>query len=110
MVAMGFPFTGFGDRLGRPARAGDRRDRVGGAAIIARREREIFPLEQFIRFELHQHVIAQTRARHAVSGQRLFGTAFQGRKHVLGQRRPHRGQPPPAVSLLLLAAALFARA
>jgi hypothetical protein len=109
MVALGFPSEdvcdGLGDHrlAGRPcgtretcplARAGGRHDRVRGVAIVSRECRQICPLEQRFDRHRHQYVIAQTRARHAVVGKCLFGTAFQGHTHGFRPRRPPLGQPP----------------
>jgi hypothetical protein len=57
---------------------------VGGVAIVSRRCRQIFPLKQLICLELHQHVIAQTRAHHALIGKCLFGAMPQRLKLLSG--------------------------
>jgi hypothetical protein len=69
--------------------------------------RQVFPLEEFIHLELHQHVIPETRACHPVGGERLLGTTFQRRQRLVGQRGAPVGQPPSSLPLLALAAELL---
>jgi hypothetical protein len=76
-------------------------------AIGAHGHWDICLLEQVIHFELYQHVIAQTRARHPVGGEGLLGAMSQHRRCFIGQRSAPVGQPSSPLPLVALAAALL---
>ncbi len=64
-------------------------------------------LEQVIHFELYQHVISQTHARHHVGGKGLVSAMSQHRQCLIGQRSTAVGQPSSPLPLVALAAELL---
>jgi hypothetical protein len=58
--------------------------------------------QEFIQLELHQQVIPQMRAWHAVGGERLLSTTPQRRQGLVGQRGAPGGQPSSALPLAAL--------
>src|SRR5882724_586676 len=84
-----------------------RRHRRGGmGAIGAHGHRDTLLLKQVIDFELHQHVVPQTRALHPVGGEGLLGAMSQGRKCLFGQRSPDLSYVLLSLLFLTLAAIL----
>jgi hypothetical protein len=76
-------------------------------SIDARGHPDVCLLEQVIYFELHQHLVAETRAGHTLRGESLLGAMSQGRECLFGQRGAPVGQPSSALPLITLAAALL---
>jgi hypothetical protein len=60
--------------------------------------------EQVIYFELHQHLVPETRAGHPVGGECLLGAMAEGRQCLVGQRGADLSQPlslVPRIALLV---------
>jgi hypothetical protein len=74
--------------------------------IVASVRRQVFPLEELIHLQLHQHLVPETRAWHPVGGERLLGAMPQRRQGLVGQRGAPVGQLPSSLPRLALAAAL----